>query len=146
MLTIFSTSCNQHHNADKVSSDKEHLLVLETKWLQAEFALDTAYISPLIDESCLGISEEGVHNKREYLSSMFTNISQRIKDSIFVDSFKLENEIVNLYNNTAVITFVVHTYKKIKGVPNEKRTRFYDVWIKDKDWKIVASQGTPVKE
>ncbi|MEO6405411.1 MAG: nuclear transport factor 2 family protein [Ferruginibacter sp.] len=147
LLIIFCNSCNEHQNEDAISSDKDKLIVLEAKCLEAEFALDTAYISPFIDKSCLVISEEGIHNKQEYLISMYSNISQRIKDSIFVDSFKLENEIVNLYHNTAVVTFIVHTYKKTKGIPIEKRTRFYDVWIKDKkDWKMVASQGTPVKE
>jgi len=36
--------------------------------------------------------------------------------------------MVNLYKDAAVVSFVVHTYKKDKGKPIEKRTRFYDVW------------------
>ncbi len=129
------------------SEVKKQLLALEYKSLVAEFALDTAFLSSIIDITILEISEEGMHNKQQYLSGMYNNISQRIKDSLFVDSFKLEEAIVNLYGNTAVVTFVVHTYRKTKGVRNERRTRFYDVWINDKrKWKLVATQGTPVKE
>ncbi|MEO7306272.1 MAG: nuclear transport factor 2 family protein [Ferruginibacter sp.] len=147
VLAIFLANCTEHTSYNNSNSNKEDLLLLERNWLQAEFSLDTSYISPMIHDSCLSISEEGIHYKRQYLSGMYTNISQRIKDSIFVDSFKLENEIVHQYDNTAVVTFIVHTFKKSKGIPNEKRTRFFDVWVKSKEsWKLVASQGTPVKE
>jgi hypothetical protein len=76
---------------------------------------------------------------------MYNTIAQRNKDSIFIDSFKLENTTVNIYSTTAVVTFIVHTYRKNKGAVEERRTRFYDVWIKRKNtWKAVSSQGTKV--
>ena len=78
---------------------------------------------------------------------MFDNISAMRKDSIFLDSLKLEDPIVNVYDKSAVVTFIVHTYKKEKGGSTEKRTRFYDVWInRNGKWKAVSSQGTPVTE
>lgn len=83
----------------------------------------------VIDHTCLSICEEGVHGKQAYLSGMCHTISQRNKDSLFVDSFKLENAIVHLYGNTSVVTFVVHSYRKSRGIPNERKTRFYDVWV-----------------
>lgn len=74
---------------------------------------------------------------------MYSNISAMRKDSIFLDSLKLEDGRVNLYENLAVVTFIVHSYKKDKGLPIEKRTRFYDVWVnRDGKWKAVAAQGT----
>ena len=126
---------------------KEELLSLERKWLEAEFALDTAYISRLIDSTFMGISANRISSKHEELKGMYDNISAKRKDSILLDSLKLEDPVVNLYDKTAVVTFIVHTYKKEKGRPTEKRTRFYDVWINRNDqWKAVSSQGTPLAE
>jgi len=144
-LIVILAGCRQKKNASKPVYNKADLLTLERNWLTAEFALDTAFISPLIHDSCIGISEDGIHNKQQFLNGMFENISQRNRDSIFVDSFRLENEIVNIYDNSAVVTFIVHTFRKTKGIPNQKRTRFFDVWLKEnKSWKLIASQGTPL--
>ena len=94
---------------------KEQLLSLERKWLEAEFALDTAYLSTLLDSTFIGISTDHISNKQQNLKGMYDNISAMRKDSIFLDSMKLEDAIVNVYDNTAVATFVIHTYKKDKG-------------------------------
>lgn len=130
-----------NNSNDKV---KEELLSLERKWLEAEFALDTAYISTLIDSSFVGISPNRISNKQDELKGMYDNINAMRKDSVFLDSLKLEDVVVNIYENSAVVAFIVHTYKKEKGISTEKRTRFYDVWINRKGkWKAVSSQGTP---
>ena len=126
---------------------KEELLLLERKWLEAEFALDTAYISTLMDTTFISISANRISNKQEELKGMYDNISAMRQDSIFLDSLKLEDAAVNVYDNSAVVIFIVHTYKKEKGRPTEKRTRFYDVWInRSGKWKAVSSQGTPLLE
>lgn len=64
-----------------------------------------------------------------------------------MDSVKLEDGKVELYNNTAVVIFIVPTFKKDKVKPTEKRTRFYHVWVnRNSKWKAVVSQGTMVEE
>lgn len=133
------------YNTDSNEKIKAELLSLERKWLDAEFALDTAYLSTLLDSTFIGISANRISNKQEDLKGMYDNISAMRKDSVFLDSLKLEDEIVNVYENSAVVTFIVHTYKKEKGSSIEKRTRFYDVWInRNGKWKAVSSQGTTV--
>jgi hypothetical protein len=132
----------------KESNDKikQELLSLERKWLEAEFKLDTAYISTLLDSTFIGISADRISNKHEDLKGMYDNIRAMQHDSIFLDSLKLEDAVVNLYDNFAVVTFVVHTYKKEKRISTEKRTRFYDVWVnRNGIWKAVASQGTVIR-
>lgn len=134
-----------HNNSnDKV---KDELLLLERKWLEAEFALDTAYVSTLMDPTFIAISANRISTKQEELKGMYDNISAMRQDSVFLDSLNLENAVVNVYGNSAVVTFIVHTYKKEKGIPTEKRTRFYDVWInRDGEWKAVSSQGTTLTQ
>ena len=135
------TGINDNSN-EKV---KEELLSLERKWLEAEFALDTAYISTIMDTGFIDISADQIHDKQQALKGMYDNISAMRKDSIFLDSLKFEEVIVNLYENTAVIALFTHSYKKDKGRPVEKRMRFYDVWInRNGEWKAVSSQGTAV--
>ncbi len=148
MAVLFSCSETDTGEATETATQsndktKEELLLLERKWLEAEFVLDTAYISALMDTTFISISANRISNKQEELKGIYDNISAMRQDSIFLDSLKLEDAAVNVYDNSAVVTFIVHTYKKEKGRPTEKRTRFYDVWInRNGEWKAVSSQGS----
>ena len=145
LLSIWGAAQNkkQMEEKRKEAGDKQKLLALEYRWLKAEFALDTAYLSTLMDDSFMSINAHGTASKPDELIDYYKTISQRLRDSIFIDSFRLENNVINLYGNTAVITFIVHTFRKEKGISGERRTRFYDVLIKrNGNWKAVASQGT----
>jgi len=134
-------------NSDSNNKIKEELLSLERKWLEAEFTLDTAYISTLMDSSFIDVSAHNIHNKQQALKGMYDNINAMREDSIFLDSLKFEDVILNLYENTAVISLVTHSYKKDNGKSVEKRIRFYDVWIKwNGKWRAVSSQGTTLTE
>jgi hypothetical protein len=150
MFILFSCSqsdSKKTEDANNSSNDnvKEKLLSLERKWLEAEFILDTTYISSLMDPTFIAVSVDRISNKQEELISIYDNISAMRKDSVFLDSLKLEDAVVNIYDDSAVVTFIVHTYKKEKGRSTEKRTRFYDVWInRNGKWKAVSSQGTVV--
>ena len=153
-IIIFAfIGCTQPDSKKKVDDGdskekvKEELLSLERKWLEAEFALDTAYISTLLDSTFIGISANRISGKQEELKGMYDNIIAMRQNSIFLDSLKLEEPVVNVYDNSAVVTFIVHTYKKEKGRPTKKRTRFYDVWInRYGKWKAVSSQGTTITQ
>ncbi|HMK18046.1 MAG TPA: nuclear transport factor 2 family protein [Chitinophagaceae bacterium] len=147
-------ACSQSNSKKTVDTDnfsndnvKEELLSLERKWLDAEFVLDTAYVSTLMDSTFIDISTDHISNKQQALKGMYNNISAMRRDSIFLDSLKFEEITVNLYENVAVITLVTHSYKKNKGKPTEKRMRFYDVWLnRNGTWKAVSSQGTSLTE
>ena len=154
LLMTFLFSCNEtdsnktnkvtDHSNDKI---KEELILLERKWLDAEFALDTAYISTLIDPSFIDISEN-IHNKQQALKGMYEGMNARRKDSVSLDSLKFEDVVVNFYENTAIVALITHSYSHKKdGSKVEVRKRFYDVWInRDGKWKAVASQGTMINK
>lgn len=146
-LLANAQEANPRLTKEYADNDKKQLLALEHSWLKAEFSLDTAYLATLMDDGFIGITSSGTSTKQQELLDYYNIISQRMKDSIFIDSFRLENAIVNLYGTTAVVTFIVHTFRKEKGVAAERKTRFYDVWIKrNGKWKAVSSQGTKVTE
>lgn len=134
-------------NTNSNEEIKTELISLERKWIDAEFALDTAYISTLIDSSFIDISEN-IHNKQQALKGMYEGMIARARDSIILDSLKFEDVVVNLYENSAVIALITHSYSHKKdGEQVEVRMRFYDVWInRNGKWKAVASQGTMINK
>ncbi len=126
---------------------EETILRLEKKWLDAEFRLDTASIAPLLHPRFISINGSRISGKQEELKGIYEHISTMQKDGVILDSLRLEDTQVRLYDSTAIATFIVHTFKKDKGKPVEKRTQFYDVWIKRTgQWKAVSSQGTVLPE
>ena len=150
MVLLFScteTGSNKTGHVTDQSTDKikQELISLERKWIDAEFVMDIDYVSTLIDTSFIDISPDHIHNKQQALTVMYNNINAMRQDSIVLDSLKFEDVIVNLYENTAVISLVTHSYKKDNGRVVEKRMRFYDVWInRNGKWKAVSSQGTVI--
>lgn len=129
-------------------SVKQQLLALETKWLEFEFVLDTASIAPLLHHDFISISANDTSNKQMELEGIYKNISAMRSDSIFIDSFKIEESfIVKQFDNTAITIFICHTYKTAKGKKEEKRTKFYDVWRNvNREWKAMSSQASVVEE
>jgi len=144
------TSCEAAKKGETASGnrgkDAEAIKKLERDWLTAEFRLDTAAIAPMMDDAFVSVNITGIANKQQELDGMYQHISQRIKENHLVDSLYLDEMRIKLYGNAAVVTFVTVTRGRIKDIPfQNRRTRFYDVWIKRKGkWKAVSSQGTPL--
>jgi hypothetical protein len=129
------------------NSDIEILKKMEYDWLMAEFKLDTATIAPMMDEKFMAIGLTSVSNKQEELNGIYENISQRLKNNHLVDSLYLDNYNVQIFDNTAIVTFISVTKGRINDVPfANRRTRMYDVWIKrNGKWKAVSSQVSPIR-
>jgi hypothetical protein len=144
-LTIQSSCVNKRTDNDKTSDtidDKAQLLQLEHQWLENEFTADTAFLSSIMDSTFICITPGGMLTKQETLKHMGDNKNFRTKNDIVIDSVALENAIVNIYGNSAVVTFIDHTYARKQGTPLETKVQFYDVWIKrDGQWKAVSSQA-----
>lgn len=133
-----------------VSDDniKDTLRNLEHKWLEYEFNQDTAAIARFLDEDFISISAQDTSNKQTELAGVYQQMSTMHSDSIFVDSFKIEEPfIVKYFDNTAIAIFNGHTYKTAKGKHQEKRTKFCDVWRNiDGEWKAISSMATTIEE
>jgi len=129
------------------TNDIEKLKKLEYDWLIAEFKRDTASIAAMMDEKFISVGLTGTSNKQQELDGIYENISERMKNNHIVDSLYLDDVRIQIYGNTAVVTFFSVTKGRIKEVPfANRRTRMYDVWIKRKgQWKAISSQVTPVR-
>lgn len=150
LLLFCIVSCRisaAQQNTEDSNTAIDHLIFLEHQWLAAELKLDTALIAALLDSSFMGISEFGVHSREEELKDMLNTMQQRRDNNVRIDTFEIKECKVNLYSNTAVVTFVLHTFRNENGIPTQRKTRFYDVWVKkDGRWLAVSSQGSIVQE
>ena len=55
----------------------------------------------------------------------------------------LDNFIVKVYRDTAVVWFTQYLVGPVKGKPTEVQYQYMDVWVvRDGRWKAVASQST----
>jgi len=113
----------------------------------AEFRLDTATISAMMDERFMSIDLGSIGTKQQELKGIHENISLRLKNNHVVDSLYLDDVHIQVFDNTAVVTFISVTKGRINEKPFEnRRTRMYDVWIKrNGKWKAVSSQVSPIR-
>jgi hypothetical protein len=150
-VLFLTFSCSGPSDKNETGIMKEQpeavILSLEKKWLDAEFNLDTATIAGLLHTRFISVNGREISGKQQELTGIYNNISAMRKDGIVLDSLRFEDAQVRLFDSTAIATFIVHSFKKDKGRPVEKLTRFYDVWIKRMgNWKAVSSQGTVLTE
>ncbi|MBL0355692.1 MAG: hypothetical protein IPP72_01850 [Chitinophagaceae bacterium] len=142
VLLLFACLQPAPLHAATAAETKQHLLSLERKWIEVEFALDTAYVATLVDSTFFSVAADPVSNMLQEINGIYANMNAMHKDGIFLDSLKLEDAVVNVYENTAVTRFVSHIYKKGKGRSTEKRMRFYDICINGNgQWKAASSKG-----
>jgi hypothetical protein len=142
---LISQSIEKSFSQNKSSkADIEKLTKLEYDWIVAEFKLDTVLLSSILDESFISIDVAGILDKQQELKEVYGSVIEMRKSEHFIDSLYLDSVHIQLYKKCAVVTFIAVTKGRIKNVPfQNRRTRFYDVWIKkDGNWKAVSSQVT----
>jgi len=120
---------------------------MEYEWLMAEFRLDTAFISAMMDDRFMAIDLNKISGKQDELKGIYENMSQRKKEGHFVDSLYLEDVHIEIHDSTAIVSFISVTKGRNKTVPfSNRRTRMYDTWIRrNGKWKAISSQVSPVR-
>ena len=142
-VLIWLWSCNP--KTENSPDEANKLLNLEKEAIAKEFQNDTTFLSSIMDATFIELSKDKLKNKHEVLATIFQNNINNLKNKVLLDSFQLEEPIVNLYGNAAVVTFIIHTFRKKEDSLFESRTRFYDVWVKrGTQWKAVTWQGSPL--
>ena len=123
--------------ADKSSTETE-LLALEKQWLDAFARGDTeTFIRFLADDYC-AINDDGSFANRAQVVAM-------AKAS--ASTLNIEEHLVRVYGQTAVINGRVHGKGKIGGVEREGYFRYTEVWVnRDGRWQVVLWQGTTVAQ
>ncbi len=146
-LTSFILSCTTETTTTTVSNrEAEKIKQLEFASISAEFRLDTATLSSFYHDDFISVYPNKLQNKQQEIAGIYNGMVQRKQQGETMDSLYLDNFQVRFHDNTAIATFHTVTKGVKNNVPFENtRWRWYDVWVKQKgEWKLAASQGTPI--
>jgi len=125
--------------AQNVKSDQEILIELERQWDAAFQRLDAAFIESVLAEEFIATYGDGSRGDKAKELALVRDFNQQ------VDSRRLDNFIVKVYRDTAVVWFTQYLVGPVNGKPTEVQYQYMDVWIvRDGRWQAVASQSTRV--
>jgi ketosteroid isomerase-like protein len=126
-------------HAQRVKSDQDTLIDLERRWDAAFHSGDATFIETILADEFVATYGDGSRGDKAKELSLARDFNQQ------VDSSKLDDFIVKVYGNTAVVMFTQHLVGPVKGKPVAVDYRYIDVWVnQDGVWKCVASQSTRV--
>jgi len=120
-------------------SDQDVLIKLEHDWDVAYHHKDVAFIDNILAAEFVATYAEGQRADRAKELQLATEFNQQI-DSSLLDEF-----IVRVYGDTAVVHFTQQLTGPSKGQPLTLTFRYIDVFVlRDGRWQCVASQSTRV--
>jgi len=125
--------------AQRVRSDQEILVDLEKGWDAALRSRDVAFINGVLADEFLATRAEGVRADKAKELMDAEEFDQQI------DSSTLDEFVVKVYHDTAVVWFTQHLVGPKKGQPVTVTFRYTDVWVqRDGRWQCVASHASKV--
>ena len=125
--------------AQNVKSDQDVLIDLERQWDAAFHRQDAAFIERVLAEEFVATYGDGTRGDKAKELALAREFNQQ------VDSRRLDDFIVKVYRDTAVVWFTQYLVGPVNGKPTEVQYQYMDVWIvRDGRWQAVASQSTRV--
>ena len=125
--------------SQRALSDQQVLIKLERDWDAAFHRKDVAFIDSVLAEEFVSTYGDGTRGDRAKELKMAAEFNQQ------VDSSTLDEFVVKVYGDTAVVWFTQHMVGPSKGQRLEVTYRYIDVFVlRDGRWKCVASQSTKV--
>jgi hypothetical protein len=123
--------------AQDVKSDQEVLIELERKWDAAFHSQDAAFIETVLADEFIATYGDGSRGDKAKELALARTVDQQ------VDSSRLDDFIIKVYRDTAVVWFTQHLVGPVKGKPTEVQYQYMDVWVvREGRWLAVASQST----
>jgi ketosteroid isomerase-like protein len=123
----------------RAQSDQDILIKLERDWDAAYHSRDVKFIENVLAPEFVGTYAEGGRADRAKELALAAEFNQQI-DSSVLDEF-----IVRIYGDTAVVHMTQHLTGPSKGKPLTIAFRYIDVFVmREGRWQCVASQSTKV--
>lgn len=117
---------------------RESLAAIEKRRFKAMMEMDTVSLNELLDDDLVYTHSNGlVENKRDFIFAVWT-------EKIRYEVMELVEQKIVPKGNTAIITGIVKVKGKLKGKEFDVLLRYTDVYIKRKQWKLVAWQSTKI--
>jgi len=139
VIAIVAAAATASSAQRRVKSDQETLIELEERWDTAFHNHDQKFIDTVLADEFVVTYGDGSRGDRA------KELSLALDDRQQVDSSRLDEFIVKVFGNTAIVWFTQHLVGPVKGKPVGVDYRYLDVWVnRDGQWKCVASQSTRV--
>ena len=134
---LWSLAATHLLQAQDVKSDQDVLIALERQWDAAFHSQNAAFIDSVLADEFIATYGDGSRGDKAKELALAKDFNQQ------VDSSKLDDFIVKVYRDTAVVWFTQHLVGPVKGKPTEVQYQYMDVWVvRDGRWQAVASQST----
>jgi ketosteroid isomerase-like protein len=122
-----------------VRSDQQILITLERDWDAAFHRKDVAFIDKVLADEFVSTYGDGSRGDRAKELKLAAEFNQQ------VDSSTLDEFVVKVYGDTAVVWFTQRLVGPSKGQQLSLTFRYVDVFVmRDGRWQCVASQSTKV--
>ena len=123
----------------RVRSDQEILIQLERDWDDAFHQKDVGFIENILADEFIATHGDGSRSNKAEELALVAELDQH------VDSSTLDEFMVKVYGDTAVVWFTQHLIGPSQGRPLAVTYRYVDVFvIREGRWQCVASQSTRV--
>jgi ketosteroid isomerase-like protein len=139
MLAIVSAALPAGSQSGRVRSDQEILIQLEHDWDAAYHRRDVPFIENILAEEFIATYGDGSRGDRAKELALAATFDQQI------DSSTLDEFVVKIYGDTAVVWMTQHLVGPSKGRQLTLTLRYVDVFVQRAGrWQCVASQSTKV--
>jgi ketosteroid isomerase-like protein len=139
LILIGSALVEPRARAQRVQSDQEILMELERNWDAAVRRKDVGFIERVLADEFVVTYAEGVRSDKAKELTVAAEFNQQV-DSVTLDEF-----VVKVYGDTAVVWFTQHLVGPMQGRSVSLTFRYTDVWVqRDGRWQCVASHATKV--
>ena len=141
LLATAGGSAGAQQRRAPVRSDQEILIQMEREWDAAFERRDAKLIATFLADEFIGTYSDGSRGDRARELKLASENNKQ------VDSRELDDFIVKIYGNTAVVWFTQTLTGPRQGKPFTMVHKYVDVWVlRDGRWQCVASQSTRVAE
>ena|ERR1043166_5167013 len=125
----------------RVRSDQDILIQLEYDWDSAFERKDLGFIDRVLADEFVATYADGSRGDRAKELTLVAEFNQQVDDS------SLDEFIVHVFGNSAVVWFSKHMTGPVKGRPTMITYHYVDVFVmRDGRWQCVASQSTKLAE
>jgi ketosteroid isomerase-like protein len=139
ILLMLSTMTASGVNAQGVRSDQDILVQLEREWDEAFHRKDVGFIENVLADEFVVTYSDGSRADKSKELRLAAEFNQQI-DSSILDEF-----IVKVYGDVAVVWFTQHLVGPSQGRSLALTFRYVDVFVmRAGRWQCVASQSTKV--
>ena len=122
-----------------VKSAQEILIQLERDWVAALQRNDVKFVDSVLAEEFVATYGDGSRGDRKRELQLVAEFNSQ------VDKWTVDEFIVKVFRDTAVVWFTQRMVGPVQGKPTEIVTRYMDVFVlRNGKWLCVASQSTRV--